>query len=339
MQPDSVEPSSVEPSSVETSPRACLTVDLDSLRCYRDIHGLDQSGSDTADAAYTIGVRRLIDFFEAASVPATLFVVGKDAEHPAHAELLREATGKGFELGNHTYSHFYDLPERPAQVQRDEISRGEDAIEAAGGTRPVGYRAPGYNIAPNILEIVRSRGYLYDSSVFPCPPYYFAKGAIMAWQRLRSRPSRSAMTPIANLLAPIGPYRPAADQLWKHDPDSEMPVEIPMCLVPGVRFPVIGTSLHLMGQGGFDAVFPLLRGAYKRIFQLEFHAIDFMDADDLIPSDPSSAALIAAQPDLRIPWPQKRALYAHVIARLRETYRFATLEDAVLFHVKHSQIC
>jgi hypothetical protein len=132
------------------------------------------------------------------------------------------------------------------------------------------------------------------------------------------------MTPVANLFAPIGPYRPAADRLWKADPDSTMPLEIPMCLVPGVRFPVIGTSLHLMGQGGFDAVFPLLRGAYDRIFQLEFHAIDFMDADDV-----DSEALVAAQPDLRIPWSEKRALYAHVISRLRETYRFSTLEQAV----------
>jgi peptidoglycan/xylan/chitin deacetylase (PgdA/CDA1 family) len=313
----------------EPAPHACLTVDLDSLRCYRDIHGLEPSTTNAADAAYRIGVRRLIDFFTAASVPATLFVVGRDAQHPAHAELLGEATDKGFELGNHTYSHFYDLPERSEQVQRDELSRAEDAIEAAGGARPFGYRAPGYHIAPNILEVVRSRGYLYDSSVFPCPPYYAAKGAIMAWQRLRSRPSRSAMTPVSNLLAPIGAYRPAPDRLWKHDPNSPMPIEIPMCLVPGVRFPVIGTSLHLMGQGGFDAVFPLLKSTYKRIFQLEFHAIDFMDADDLASNDPSSAALTAAQPDLRIPWPQKRALYAHVIARLRETYQFSTLEDAV----------
>lgn len=309
----------------EPYPRACLTVDLDSLGCYREIHGLDRLASDRADAAYTIGVRRLIDFFDDAGVPATLFVVGRDAEHPQHAELLDEAVHNGFELGNHTYSHFYDLPERSGEVQESEIARAEDAIEAACGQRPVGYRAPGYNITPGILEIVAARDYLYDSSVFPCPPYYFAKGAIMALRRLQRRPSRSAMTPAQNLLAPIGPYRPHARQIWKRDERSSMPLEIPMCLVPGVRFPVIGTSLHLMGTAGFNAVYPLLRRAYDQIFQLEFHAIDFMDADDV-----DSEALIAAQPDLRVPWREKRALYAQVISRLREDYIFSTLADAVV---------
>lgn len=307
-----------------TYPRACLTVDLDSLACYRDIHGLDEASDRGADAAYTIGVRRLIDFFADASVPATLFVVGRDAEHPAHAELLGEAVARGFELGNHTYSHYYDLPERSSRTKRVEIARGEEAIERAGGQRPVGYRAPGYNITPDILSIIRARGYLYDSSVFPCPPYYFAKAGIMAWQRLRQRPSRSAMTPLRNLLAPIGPYRPARQQLWRADKSSDAPVEIPMVLVPGVRFPVIGTSLHLLGEAGFDTVYPSLRAAYDRIFQLEFHAIDFMDADDV-----DSAALVEAQPDLRIPWQRKREIYTHVIGRLRESYAFSTLADAV----------
>lgn len=304
-------------------PRACLTVDLDSLACYRDIHGLEPAGHERADAAYAVGVRRLLDFFADAAVPATLFVVGRDAEHPAHAALLREAVEAGHELGNHTYSHFYDLPERAASVQRDEIARGEDAIAQASGARPVGYRAPGYNITPQILQIVTERDYLYDSSVFPCPPYYFAKGAIMAWQKVTGRPSRSAMTAPQTLLAPIGPYRPKRGRLWRHDPNSHYPVEIPMCLVPGVRFPIIGTSLQMIKAGGFDAVYPLLRRSYRRIFQLEFHAIDFMDADDVDP------ALVDVQPDLRVPWHRKRDIYAHVIARLREAYTFATLADAV----------
>ncbi len=308
----------------KTPPRACLTVDLDSLRFYRDIHGLERRKNDGPDAAYTVGVRRLLDFFAEARVPATLFVIGRDAENPVHAQLLAEAVDDGFELGNHTYSHFYDLPRRPREIQERELALGEEAIEAASGRPPVGYRAPGYNIDDDILALVASRGYLYDSSVFPCPPYYFAKGAIMSLQRLQRRPSRSAMTPAANLLAPIGAYRPARGHLWKRDERSTLPVEVPMCLVPGVRFPVIGTSLHLLGEAGFNAVYPLLARAYDDILQLEFHAIDFMDAGDV-----DSPELVAAQPDLRVPWPQKRALYTHVISRLRENYVFSTLEDAV----------
>jgi peptidoglycan-N-acetylglucosamine deacetylase len=304
-------------------PRACVSVDLDTLGCYREIHGLDAEFVDGPDAAYTVGVRRLLELFEAAAVPATLFVIGRDLEEPAHADILAEAAAGGAELGNHSYSHFYDLAKRSPRIQRVEIARAEEAIAATSGRRPVGYRAPGYNITPEILGILAERGYLYDSSIFACPAYYAAKGAIMACRRLAGRPSRSAMTPASNLLAPLGPYRPDAERIWRPDDASRLPLEIPMCLVPGVRFPIIGTSLHLLGKAGFDAVWPLLRSSHSQILQLEFHAVDFMDADDV-----GSPELIAAQPDLRIPWPQKREIYVHVLQRLRESYAFSTLEEA-----------
>ncbi|MFW5968680.1 MAG: polysaccharide deacetylase family protein [Persicimonas sp.] len=302
---------------------ASFTVDLDTLACYRDIHGLEPGSTDEPDAAYTVGVRRLLDFFEAARVPATLFVIGRDVAQSEHAALLEEAHERGFELGNHTFSHLYDLPSHNSGRQRIEIARGEEAIASVVGTRPVGFRAPGYNITAEILAIVEERGYLYDSSIFSCPPYYAAKGAIMGLRRLRGRPSRSAMTPAGNLLAPLGPYRPDAERPWRTD-DHRRLVEVPMCVVPLLSFPIIGTSLHLLKKTGFDMVLPALKSTYDRILQLEFHAIDFMDADDV-----DSDELVDAQPDLRISWRKKRELYAHVIHRLREAYQFATLEEAV----------
>lgn len=302
---------------------ASLTVDLDTLACYRDIHGLEPGSTDGPDAAYTVGVRRLLDFFEAARVPATLFVIGRDVAQPEHAALLEEAVERGFELANHTYSHYYDLPGRTAGRQNIEIARGEEAIESVAGQTPVGFRAPGYNVTAQILTILEERGYLYDSSIFSCPPYYAAKGAIMGFRRLTGRKSRSAMTPAGNLLAPLGPYRPDSEKPWQRDAHRRL-IEVPMCVVPLLSFPIIGTSLHLLGKTGFDMVLPALKSTYDRILQLEFHAIDFMDAEDV-----DSDALVDAQPDLRVPWRKKRELYAHVIHRLREAYRFATLADAV----------
>lgn len=309
-------------------PYACVTVDLDTLGCYRDIHGLDPiDATHRGDPAYRIGVRRLLDLCRAAGIRATLFVIGRDVAHPAHAALLAEAGEAGFELGNHTFSHFYDLPERDAATRSAEFARAEEAIAEVWGCAPVGFRAPGYHLDDTIVALCAERGYLYDSSVFACPPYYLAKGAIMAWQALRGRPSRSAMVPAQTLLAPLHSYRPSRQGFWRADATSDLPVEVPMCVVPGVRFPVIGTSLHLMGRSGFDLALPLLERTYPKILQLEFHAIDFMDAEDV--ADP---ALVDVQPDLRVPWADKRALYSHVFGRLRETYAFGTLETAVRAH-------
>ncbi|MFU8804754.1 MAG: polysaccharide deacetylase family protein [Bradymonadaceae bacterium] len=308
-----------------SAPVAAISVDLDTLRFYRDIHGLPQRrrrGED--DPAYVVGVRRLLDLFEACGIRATLFVIGRDLESPGHCELLNEATTAGHELANHTHSHFYDLRRRHFVDQREEIVRCEEAIAKIWGRAPVGFRAPGYNIAEDLLEVCLERGYTYDASIFPCPPYYIAKAAVMAWLKLTRRPSRSSMTPVHNLCAPLAPYRPRLPQYWTSSARGSGLWEIPVAVVPYLRFPLIGTSLHLLGPGGFDALFGSLRRAYPDLFNLEFHAIDFMDA-----TDPGVEDLVSIQPDLAIPWEQKRRLYTHIFQRLRQTYRFAPMCEAV----------
>jgi len=304
---------------------ACVTVDLDPLRCYRDIHGLDHSlVGPEGDPTYTVGVRRILELFDELDIRGTFFVIGRDIAVSAHHHLLERADDAGHELANHTHSHHYDLRDRPRDEQRAELARGEGAIASVTGRPPVGFRAPGYNMDRSLLELCHSRDYLYDSSLLGSPPYWLAKGAIMTWKWLVGEPSRSAPTPGSNLLAPITAYRPAAHRIWRRDDDSSMPLEIPMCVVPGARVPVIGTSLHLCGARGFRALYPLLRHRYRSILNLEFHAIDFVDDADL-GGDP----LARHQPDLSVPWAHKRDLYASVLRTVADDYEFVPLDEAV----------
>lgn len=303
-------------------PTAAITVDLDTLHHYRAIHGFGDTGADDlADPTYTIGVKRLLELFERFGIRATLFVIGRDTHVPAHQALLQQAHEQGHELGNHTYEHRYDLRRLPPHIQATDVERGELAIANITGIRPCGFRTPGYNIDQQLMELLAQRRYLYDSSIFACPPYYFAKGAIMGAMAIGGKPSNSAMTRPDTLLAPITPYYPHAEQFWRRGQKGHMPLEIPMCVMPMTRFPIIGTSVHLLGRRGFDAIYPLLKRTYTSCFQLEFHAIDFMDRADVM-----DTRLHKAQPDLNTPWEKKLALYEHIFQRLSEDYTFNTLE-------------
>ncbi len=307
------------------SPHACFTVDLDGLWCYREIHGLPRVEAPH-DEAYTVGVRRLLDFLGDVGVDGTFFVIGKDLDDPAHRELLHEAVDAGHELGSHSWAHDYALRRRPMPEIRDDIRRAHGGLTELMGAPPVGFRTPGYNVDARILSILAELDYRYDSSVFPCPPYWLAKGAVMSSLALRGTPSRSDMTRVDTLWTPLEPYRPSQHSIRVPAPNgrSRFPIEVPMCVVPGVRFPVIGTSLHLVGARGFAALYPMLRRAHPRLLNLEFHAIDFMDAED-----PGVADLVGVQPDLGIPWATKRERYARIVAKTRENYRFVTMAEAV----------
>ncbi|RVU45746.1 polysaccharide deacetylase [Lujinxingia sediminis] len=314
------------------SARASISVDLDALTCYRQIHGLPLQPVDAqGDITWRVGVARLLDLFKEHNLHATLFVVGRDLEHDAHRELATRAHREGHELANHTYDHFYDLRRRTSDVIHAQLQRCDDAIEATGAPRPVGFRTPGYNLSHPLLQTSQQLGHRYDASVFGCGPYWLAKAAVMAFRELRGEPSRSDRTDVRALRAPRSPYIPDLQHFWRRDitPPTDPAStywEVPVAVLPAGSFPLIGTSLHLLDAPGLERLWPLIEASFPTYFDLEFHALDFIDADD-IRDEPDADLLIARQPDLRIPWQKKRARYARTLSLMTSKRTLTPMRD------------
>ncbi len=307
------------------SPCSCVSVDMDALGCYAAIHGVDADHQGLVDPIWSLGMPRFLELFARTGVQATFFCVGRDLENPLHAKLAREAVAAGHEIASHSHSHLYDLRARSQDVIRAEIVCAEEAIQAAIGQRPVGFRTPGYNLGPTISRVLTERDYLYDSSIFPCPPYYGAKAILMAKMWLFGAPSRSQMTPLRTLTAPTKPYLADPGRPWRRAKEGPALWEVPMSLVPGVCFPLIGTSLHLLGAFGFSLLMPAIRRAHPKLFNLEFHGVDLLDRDD----DGMPQWLQDRQPDLRVAVADKKRLFAEVFGLLGQFYRHTSLRDAV----------
>ena len=92
-----------------------------------------------------------------------------------------------------------------------------------------------------------------------------------------------------------------------------------MTVLPGTRFPVIGTSMALLGATGVRILGPFLKR--MSFINLEFHAIDLLDADD-VPGSP----LIGRQPDLARRVQDKRAAYTETFRLCGDAVN-ATLEQ------------
>ncbi|HEX6240877.1 MAG TPA: polysaccharide deacetylase family protein, partial [Polyangiales bacterium] len=172
---------------------AALSVDLDEIDNYLGIFGLPESTVEGAarHAVYRKALPRLHGFFREHAIPATFFAIGRDLARAENRAALKALADDGFEIANHTQNHLYDLTRRSLEEQTHEVRSGADAIEAAVGTRPRGFRAPGYTITDTLVELLRREGVQYDSSVFPCPPYYVAKSAALAAIRARGGRSKS----------------------------------------------------------------------------------------------------------------------------------------------------
>ena len=289
------------------SKHAAFNVDVDSLYLYYRLHDLDEA--QATNVVWERGVRRFAELFAEFGIRATFFVVGEDLERwPSARRVAQELVAEGHELGNHSWSHPYDLTRQPSEVIAKEIARAGALISELRGQPVSGFRAPGYNMTNAVFEELREQGYRYSSSIFPCPPYYLAKAAVMASMRLRRKRSAAILGHPRVMWAPRGPHRRQGLK------------EIPVTVLPGLRLPFIGTSLLMMGSRGYRMMRPLLRRT--SLINLEFHGIDMCDLalDDIAPE-------LLKQPDLRHPLQVKRALFREVLSDLCNERKVCTLEE------------
>jgi peptidoglycan-N-acetylglucosamine deacetylase len=296
---------------------ASVSVDLDEIPNYFEIHGLGEPAGRAATLVYDVALERLRALADVGRFPLTLFTIGRDVARPEARDGLRQAAAGGHEIANHSLDHRYDL----VRLGRDEIARqiaeGARVIEEATGYAPVGFRAPGYTISDEVFDVLRQLGVAYDSSVFPCPAYYAAKTAAIAAIAARGRSSRSIIDTPRVLLAPTRPYR-VGTPYWKR---GEGLVEIPVQVTRGLRLPFIGTSVTLAGPSRARMLAKMCIG--EPLVNLELHGIDVLDADDGL------EALRPHQPDVRVAHTRKLDALLAVVEELRGAgYTFVTMREA-----------
>ncbi len=291
-----------------TIPRAAaVNIDIDSLYLYYRIHGLPEHRA--TDVVWTRGVVRFAELLDKVGVRATFYVVTRDLEESRAARDIAESLVKaGHELGSHSHTHPYDLVRLHDRALATELEASRDLLTEVQGRAVAGFRAPGYTMTPRVLKALAAAGYRYDSSIFPSPPYYLAKLGVLAAMALRGKHSHSI----------IGPPQVMWERRLPHA-RAEGIFEFPVTVLPGVRFPFIGTSLLALGERGYAAMRPIV--SRLPFVNLELHGIDLCDLDvDGI--DP----VLLKQPDLRVPLAKKLALFERVFSDLRDSHGVTTLE-------------
>ncbi|HEY9085053.1 MAG TPA: polysaccharide deacetylase family protein [Candidatus Tyrphobacter sp.] len=139
---------------------------LDS-RIYRVLHGQPVVDADDLDKVvaltfddgpYPVFTPLLLDRLRDLRVPATFFLIGRDAQQ--WPELAQRIVQDGHEVGDHTYSHPDLDRETPAQV-RDEILRGRDVLMGLTHDPSVAWlmRPPHGRYNEETLQIAQQLGY------------------------------------------------------------------------------------------------------------------------------------------------------------------------------------
>lgn len=106
------------------------------------------------------GVPRHLDMLDRMQVPATFFVPGYDAEQ--HPDLVAEIATRGHEVAAHGYLHeAWDLqPEEEETLLR----KTDQILRQVTGQPVMGWRSPSGRKSNRTLGVLKSMGYIYDSS-------------------------------------------------------------------------------------------------------------------------------------------------------------------------------
>jgi peptidoglycan/xylan/chitin deacetylase (PgdA/CDA1 family) len=109
------------------------------------------------------GTPRILAMLDNHKVPATFFVTAVDAM--LHPDMLAGILKSGKnEVGIHGWIH--EFPPRLADGEEERLlDQALDYLTKATGKRPVGYRAPSWAFSGVTLDLIRKKGFLYDSSL------------------------------------------------------------------------------------------------------------------------------------------------------------------------------
>ena len=129
--------------------------------------GVDPSHADRMSAishqAYgpLTGVPRLLKILAKHGITSTFFVPGYTAVR--YPDVISSIVEHGHEIAHHGYLH-EAMRGKTEQQEADILDRGLEVLESVTGSRPIGYRAPMWELNWHSPKLLRDRGFLYDSS-------------------------------------------------------------------------------------------------------------------------------------------------------------------------------
>ncbi len=261
-------------------PVATLSLDLDNLWSYLKTHG--DPGWETFPSFLDRATDRILPILSELDLRITFFIVGKDAELEKNGAALRAISDAGHEIASHSHWHVPHFHKLGRLETQQELELAENAIEAATGRKPKGWRGPSFSFSRTLVETLSARGYEYDATIFPtflgplARLYFFATSGLSSKQR---EERSDLFGGVSNGFRPIRAFR------WRIE-DKPGFLEIPVTTVPGIRTPFHASYLHYLATFSETAAKTYMESALQlcRISSVSpsflLHPTDFLGAED-----------------------------------------------------------
>ncbi|KAH1398345.1 hypothetical protein KXX16_001597 [Aspergillus fumigatus] len=156
--------------------RVAVSIDLDAVSGWLGTgHHPDNILADYSAGFFAakVGVPRLLRMLAKLNLAdrSTWFIPGHSAE--SFPDEVAQVVASGAEIGLHGYAHEGAYQMTPQQ-ERDVLVKCIDIATKLTGKKPVGYRAPLYQLRESTLDLLEEFGFEYDASLtdHDCHPFF-----------------------------------------------------------------------------------------------------------------------------------------------------------------------
>lgn len=261
--------------AADTPSTVAVSVDLDAPQDYAEFYSKPWT---LAGDRFLAGVMpAFLELFASLGIRATFFAIARNARSAEGARVHRMLVDAGHEVASHSLSHVMAFRTLDTAARRREIADAQAILEDATGKPVVGFRAPAYDMDAGVLEILLEQGYRYDSSLNPTPFLVPMKWIIRSLTFRR----HVGLGTWRHRFAPTKPH-----WYWRADgaealrrsttpPPAGTPslLELPLSIVPFLRFPFYGTITQILGPRWFGMALAAVRRQPLAI-NYELHALE-----------------------------------------------------------------
>ena len=300
-------------------PLASISLDLDNQWSYMKIHG--DEGWDKYPSYLDIFIPHVLELLDELELKITFFIVGKDAEQPGNFKYLQMITERGHEVGNHSYNHESWLQSYSYEDIEKEIKLAETAIRKATGQQPKGFRGPGFSWSVDLLRVLESRGYSYDTSTLPtwlgplARKYYFWKSNLSKEEK-QSR--KELFGKFSEGFRPLKPY------YWNLGEEKRI-MEIPVTTMPFFKTPFHLSYLMYLSRFSetMARTYLLMALSLCRIRNISpsylLHPLDFIGGDKL--------PKLSFFPGMDISTENKVKLFRNLVGIIKDNYHLVPMGE------------
>jgi peptidoglycan/xylan/chitin deacetylase (PgdA/CDA1 family) len=297
-----------------------ISIDTDSLDLI--YYAFKNKRLSENDVTYKKILPKYLEFFKQRRIEATFFIIGSHIKTSYHKSMLRKIVDEGHELANHTFNHYLNFSKLSKDEKEEEILKCENIIEETVGIKPVGFRAPGWDIDSETMKILEKHKYIYDSSVYPT--YFNMVSLAYLFIMNKGITHTKSIGSIKNTFAPLKPYHPNLNKI--HTKGKSKIIELPINVTPFLRIPFFGTLLFASkSKTLFNYSLNMIRLS-KMPLNYELHTVELYDKNnDNIDNDIRKIR----HPCIYTPLTKKKELYNYVFQKFNKYYKMSTLRNLV----------